>query len=120
MSDYQAYLIEMMYDIRETILSEKPIITKSELNKLILDTIENKGIVEGPVKRDLIKLLTDTDEKINEAREKFSEELITETTESSKDIKKTKKTTKVSTKKEDKDSILKKVTKKKKKEEVTT
>jgi hypothetical protein len=74
-SDYQAYLIQLMYDIRENILEERPIITKSELDKIILDTVENKGIVDGPVKRDLLKLLTDTDSKIEESREKFIEEL---------------------------------------------
>lgn len=74
-SDYQAFLIQTMYDIRETILEERPIITKTELNNLILDTIENKGIADGPIKRDLIKLFTDTELKIEEAREKFSEEI---------------------------------------------
>ena len=74
-SNYQAYLIQTMYDIREGILEERPIITKTELNKLILDTIENKGIADGPIKRDLIKLFTDTEVKIEEARDKFSEEI---------------------------------------------
>ena len=95
-SNYQAYLIQTMYDIREGILEERPIITKSELDKLILDTIENKGIADGPIKRDLIKLFTDTDSKIEEAREKFTAE-ISNVTESSSDLKKT--TSKVTKKK---------------------
>lgn len=84
-SDYQAYLIQFMYDIRENILEERPIITKPELDKIILDTIENKGLVDGPVKRDLLKLLTDTDSKIEESREKFIEEL-NDVSTSSKDL----------------------------------
>lgn len=116
-SDYQAYLIQLMYDIRNDILEERPIITKSELDKLILDAIENKGIVEGPVKRDLLKLLTDTEEKIEESREKFIEEL-NDVTESSDTLKKPKVKSKETKK------VLKKATKttksKKAKEEVTT
>ena len=72
----------MMYDVREHILEERPIITKSELNKLILEQVESNKLAEGPVKRDLLKLLTDTDYVIEEAREKFSDELTNFTTSS--------------------------------------
>lgn len=102
-SDYQAFLIQTMYDIRETILEERPIITKTELNNLILDTIENKGIADGPVKRDLIKLFTDTELKIEEAREKFSEEIANlETSSETLKEKKPKETKKRVTKKKEK------------------
>ena len=107
-SNYQAYLIQIMYDVREQILEDRPIITKSELDKLILDTIENKGIVDGPIKRDLIKLFTDTELKIEEAREKFIDE-INSIEESSSDLKKPTKKTKAV-----KESTKKKVTRKKK------
>ena len=108
-----------MYDIRENILEERPIITKSELDKIILDTIENKGLVDGPVKKDLLKLLTDTDSKIEESREKFIEEL-NDVSTSSSELKKevssktTKKVLKKATKtKENKTKEVKKTTRKK-------
>lgn len=108
----------MMYDVREHILEERPIITKSELNKLILEQVESNKLAEGPVKRDLLKLLTDTDYVIEEAREKFSEE-ITNFTTSSEELKKEKQEEKPKKKprtlktKEPKEPKVKKTTRKK-------
>lgn len=104
----------MMYDVREHILEERPIITKSELNKLILEQVESNKLAEGPVKRDLLKLLTDTDYVIEEAREKFSEE-ITNITTSSEELKeeKPKKKPRVLKTKEPKEAKVKKTTRKK-------
>ena len=102
----------MMYDVREHILEERPIITKTELNKLILEQVESNKLAEGPVKRDLLKLLTDTDYVIEEAREKFSDELTNFTTSSDelKEEKPKKRASKVTKLKEPKE---KKTTRKK-------
>ena len=75
-TDYQAYLIETLYDIRETILEERPVITKSELDKLIMENIEKQGAINNHVKKDLLKILTDSDKSIiKDAQDKFIEDL---------------------------------------------
>lgn len=72
-TDYQFYLIETMYNIRQSILDQYMVITKTELDRMIRDVLENKGIVDGYVKKDLLKLLVDSEDKIEEAANKIGD-----------------------------------------------
>ena len=64
-TDYQFYLIETMYELRERILERYPITTTKQLNKLMLTILQSKQIVDGPIEKELENLmLKGTDEKI--------------------------------------------------------
>lgn len=75
-TDYQAYLIETLYDLRETILEERPIITKNELDNIIKERIESDNLLSRHIKEDLLKLLLESNkDKIKDTQDKFIEDV---------------------------------------------
>jgi len=93
-SEYDGYLLQLIYDIREKILSERPVITRDELNKAIKDELQNKVGYDGYLKEDLLSMLNDSDKAIK----KSDKELVDALSDKSEEEEKPKKTTKKVTK----------------------
>ena len=69
-SDYQFYLIQNIYDIREKILQQFPVITKTKVDEMIRDVIEKKEDIDDAIVDDLLDIyFNDTQKLINEAQE---------------------------------------------------
>lgn len=73
-SDYQFYLIQNLYDIREKILTKYPVITKSTMDNMVKQIIAEDKYIDDAIVDDLLKTyFQDTQELINKAQDSISE-----------------------------------------------
>ena len=111
-SEYEGYLLQQIYDIRERILSERPVITVDELNEAIKDELQNKMLYDGYLKEDLLSMLNDSKKAIKKSDKALVDALSEKDDEPDKTV--AKKKTKTSKDKPAKEkTATKKVAKKK-------
>lgn len=66
MSDYEFFMLERIDDIREEILSEHPILTKSVLDMMIEKKLKDNDVVNGPLSEEVSESFLAMVEKENE------------------------------------------------------
>jgi hypothetical protein len=68
-SDYQFYIIQNIYDIRERILQKYPIITKSRMDEMLKTIVNERDGVDDAIVEDLLDTyFKDTQELIDDAQ----------------------------------------------------
>jgi hypothetical protein len=86
MSDYEFFMLERIDDIREEILSEHPILTKSVLDMMIEKKLKDNDVVNGPLSEEVSESFLAMVEKENEeVVKRLKEERINKEAEEKKD-----------------------------------